>query len=146
MNVNILAPAAVLALWSLVVLIWMVSVRLPAFKTAGINLAEPRPGGRRGIDLEPLLPDPVNWKAHNYAHLHEQPTVFYAVVVLLAISNGASDLNIQLAWAYTVLRIAHSIVHVTTNFVPVRFLLFFLSTIALFALAINCVSATLVFV
>ncbi len=145
MNVDILAPAAILALWSLVVLVWMVCVRLPAFKKAGINLAEPTPGGRRGIDLEPLLPDAVNWKAHNYSHLHEQPTVFYAVVALLAISNGASELDIQLAWGYTALRIAHSIVHVTTNYVPIRFMLFFLSTIALFVLAIHCVSATLTF-
>ena len=142
MNLNILAPAAVLAFWSLIVLFWMVTVRLPSMKKAGINLAEPRPGGKRGVDLEPLLPDSVNWKAHNYAHLHEQPTVFYVVIVLLAISNGASKLDIQLAWAYTGLRIAHSVVHVTTNFVPVRFLLFLLSTLALLVLAFNCVLAT----
>ena len=139
MNLSILLPAAVLALWSLIVLLWMVLVRLPAMKKAGINLAEPRPGGRRGIDLEPLLPDSVNWKAHNYSHLHEQPTVFYAVLVLLSISSGATALDIQLAWAYTGLRIAHTIVHATTNFVPVRFLLFFLSTLALIILTVNCV-------
>ena len=143
MNLNILAPAAVLAFWSLIILFWMVMVRAPAMKKAGINLAKPLPGGRRGIDLEPLLPDSVNWKAHNYAHLHEQPTVFYVVLVLLAISNGASTLDIQLAWAYTGLRIAHSVVHVTTNFVPVRFLLFLLSTLALLILSFNCVLATI---
>ena len=86
MNLNVLAPAAVLALWSLIMLFWMVMVRAPAMKKAGINLAEPLPGGRRGIDLEPLLPDSVNWKAHNYEHLHEQPTVFYVVLVLLALN------------------------------------------------------------
>ena len=143
MNLNILAPAAVLALWSLTILFWMVMVRVPAMKKAGINLAEPLPGGRRGIDLEPLLPDSVNWKAHNYEHLHEQPTVFYVVLILLAISNDASTLDVQLAWAYTGLRIAHSVVHVTTNFVPVRFLLFMLSTLALLILSFNCVLATI---
>ena len=143
MNLNVLAPAAVLALWSLIMLFWMVMVRAPAMKKAGINLAEPLPGGRRGIDLEPLLPDSVNWKAHNYEHLHEQPTVFYVVLVLLAISNGASALDVQLAWAYTGLRIAHSMVHVTINFVPLRFLLFLLSTLALLILSFNCVLATI---
>tara|TARA_B100000902_G_scaffold246035_1_gene232902 strand:- start:32 stop:463 length:432 start_codon:yes stop_codon:yes gene_type:complete len=143
MNLNILAPAAVLAFWSLTILFWMVMVRVPAMKKAGINLAEPLPGGRRGIDLEPLLPDSVNWKAHNYEHLHEQPTVFYVVLILLAISNDASTLDVQLAWAYTGLRIAHSVVHVTTNFVPVRFLLFLLSTLALLTLSFNCVLATI---
>ena len=143
MNLNILAPAAVLAFWSLIILFWMVMVRVPAMKKAGINLAEPLPGGRRGIDLEPLLPDSVNWKAHNYEHLHEQPTVFYVVLILLAISNDASTLDVQLAWAYTGLRIAHSVVHVTTNFVPVRFLLFLLSTLALLTLSFNCVLATI---
>ena len=139
MDLSILAPAAVLALWSLIVLLWMVTARLPAMKRAGINLAEPRPGGRRGVDLEPLLPDSVNWKAHNYAHLHEQPTVFYVVLILLAISNGASSLDVQMAWTYTGMRIAHSLVHATTNFVPIRFLLFFLSTLALIMLTVRCV-------
>lgn len=143
MNVQILAPAAALAIWSLVMLTWALAVRVPAMAKAGINMAEPLPGGRRGQDLEGVLPDKVNWKAHNYAHLHEQPTVFYAVTAILAITGAVSPLGVQLAWAYVLLRIVHSIVQATVNYVPVRFLMYLLSTLALLVLAIQALQATI---
>ena len=90
MQAQILAPAAVLVVWSLIMLFWMAGVRLPALKKAGIDLGA-RPGGR-GQDLEGVLPDEINWKAHNYAHLMEQPTVFYPTVLILAVTGaGAVD-------------------------------------------------------
>lgn len=142
MSEQILAPAAVLAVWSIVMLAWTLITRVPALSRAGINLAEPLPGGRRGQDLEGVIDDRVNWKAHNYAHLHEQPTVFYAVTAILAITGAVTPLGVKLAWAYVLLRIAHSIVQATINFVPVRFLLFLLATLALVGLAVQALQAT----
>ena len=139
---EILAPAALLASWSLVMLIWMAATRMPAMSKSGLDLSKPQPGGRRGADLEGVLPDHVNWKAHNYTHLHEQPTVFYALCCILAITGIDSALAVQLAWGYLVLRIAHSIVQATTNYVPVRFLLFLLSSLALVGMAAIAVRAT----
>ncbi|MFN5779392.1 MAG: MAPEG family protein, partial [Novosphingobium sp.] len=75
MQAQVLAPAAVLVLWSLVMLFWTAGTRLGAMKQAGGGLGKAKPGGR-GQDLEGVLPDEVNWKAHNYAHLMEQPTLF----------------------------------------------------------------------
>ena len=98
MNIEVLAPAAALILWSLVVLFWMAAVRLPAIVRSGV-LKDAKPGGR-GQDLEGVLPDRVNWKAHNYTHLMEQPTLFYAAVVILALA-GASTADVVLAWVYT---------------------------------------------
>lgn len=143
MTSAILAPAALLAAWSLVILTWMAATRLPALGKAGLDLSKPMPGGRRGADLEGVLPDSVNWKAHNYTHLHEQPTVFYALCCILAISGAGTGLALQLAWAYLGLRVAHSLVQVTTNFVPVRFLLFLVSSLALAGMAYFAVAATL---
>ena len=143
MTEQILAPAAVLAIWSLIMLVWMVGTRLPAMSKANFDMKEPAPGGRRGADLDGVLPDSVNWKAHNYAHLHEQPTVFYAVVAILAITGAASTLGVQLAWAYVALRIVHSIVQSTTNFVPLRFSVFLVSSVILLVLAIQSLQATL---
>ena len=82
MQAQMLAPAAVLVVWSLVMLFWMAGTRFPAMKAAAGNLANARPGGR-GQDLEGVVPDRVNWKAHNYAHLMEQPTIFYPTVIIL---------------------------------------------------------------
>jgi hypothetical protein len=142
MDTQILAPAAVLVLWSLIMLVWMAGTRLPAAKKAGIDIGAGPPGGR-GQDLDPNLPPSVAWKSHNYAHLMEQPTIFYATVIILALTGAGAGLNVMLAWGYVGLRIVHSIWQVTVNRVPVRFVLFALSSLCLLALAINAVRATL---
>ena len=143
MNSPILAPAAVLVLWTLVMLMWMAVTRFAAVSKAGLDLAKAPPGGR-GQDLDKILPPHVNWKAHNYTHLMEQPTIFYAVVMILALVGQGGGLNTQLAWGYTGLRIVHSIWQATVNtIIPVRFGLFLASTICLIALAVNAVRATL---
>ncbi|QDH34496.1 MAPEG family protein [Porphyrobacter sp. YT40] len=140
MQAQILAPAAVLVVWSLIMLFWMAGVRLPALKKAGIDLGA-RPGGR-GQDLEGQLDPRANWPAHNYAHLMEQPTLFYAAVTILAIMGpGAADA--LAAWIYVGLRIIHSVWQASVNKVPVRFALFILSTFALLFLAVRAAIATL---
>ena len=136
----ILTPAAVLMLWTMVMLLWMGFTRLPAIAKMG-GLAKAKPGGR-GQDLEGVLPDQINWKSHNYAHLMEQPTLFYAAVVILAIM-GAGQLDVTLAWAYVVIRIVHSIWQATVNRLPVRFTLFLLSSLCLIVLAIRALGATM---
>ena len=141
MQAQILAPAAVLVLWSLVMLFWMAGTRLPAMSKGGGGLGKAKPGGR-GQDLEGVLPDRINWKAHNYAHLMEQPTIFYPTVVILAIM-GATEWDVLFAWVYVALRIVHSIWQATVNKVSIRFLFFLLSTLALLVLAIRAVIATL---
>ena len=140
MNAPILAPAAILILWSLIMLIWLAATRLPALSKAGLDLSG---AGGRGQDIDPQLPPSVAWKSHNYAHLMEQPTLFYAVVVLLTLVGQGDGLNAQLAWAYVGIRIAHSLWQALVNTVPIRFGLFILSTISLLALSINLVIATL---
>jgi hypothetical protein len=145
MNSPILAPAAALVVWTLVMLTWMAVTRFAAISKSGMDLTKAPPGGR-GQDLDNILPPNVNWKAHNYTHLMEQPTIFYATVLILALAGQGGGLNLQLAWAYTGLRIVHSIWQATVNTImPVRFGLFMISTLCLFALAINALRATLAF-
>ena len=81
MDKTILAPAAVLVLWTLIMLVWLAVTRLPAMSKAGIDL-KTAPAGGRGIDLEPVLPAKLNWISHNHTHLMEQPTLFYATVAI----------------------------------------------------------------
>jgi hypothetical protein len=142
MHSTILLPAAILVAWSLVMLMWTVITRMPALQKSGINLAKAPPGGR-GEALNGVLPDSVMWKSHNYSHLMEQPTLFYAAVAILALANAGDGLNTQLAWGYMILRVIHSIWQATVNKIPVRFTLFFLSTLCLVVLAINAIRATL---
>jgi hypothetical protein len=141
MKADLLAPATVLVLWTLVMLVWTASTRLPALKAAGIDMSKAI--GGRGQDLEGVLPPNINWKAHNYAHLVEQPTLFYAVIGILAIMGQVSSLAIALAWTYVALRIAHSVVQATVNKIAWRFPLFAASTLVLLILAILALLRTL---
>lgn len=132
MQSQILAPVVALVAWSLLVLLWVVVTRMPALKAAGIDLSKAR-GGRPG-GLDGVLPDATQWKAHNYIHLMEQPTLFYAVCLALALLGAGDGVNTALAWAYVAFRVVHSLVQGTSNIIRYRFMLFALSTLALIAL------------
>ena len=141
-QIPILAPAAVLVFWSLVVLAWMTATRFPAFTNAGLKMGEAEPGARY-VDVEPMMPNKVNWKSHNYTHLMEQPTIFYAAVLILALAGEGGGINASFAWAYVGIRIVHSIWQATINIIPVRVTLFTLSTLCLWVLAFNAARVTL---
>ncbi|MBT8060059.1 MAG: MAPEG family protein [Gammaproteobacteria bacterium] len=141
-HIPILAPAAVLVLWSLVMLLWVTATRFPAFTRAGITVGNAEPGSRY-VDVESMLPAKVNWKSHNYTHLMEQPTIFYAAVAVLALAGEGAGINATMAWAYVGLRVVHSVWQSTVNIISVRITLFTLSTLCLWVLAINAVRATL---
>ena len=139
MTAEILKPMAVLAAWTMVMWVWMYATRLPAMTAAKLNPDElVRQGGKT---LDQLLPAQTQWKAHNYNHLHEAPTVFYAVALALAFMGQGNGLNATLAWAYVGLRIVHSLVQATINKVMIRFMLFSLSSLVLIALVIHTVLA-----
>ncbi|MEO0421556.1 MAG: MAPEG family protein [Pseudomonadota bacterium] len=133
---EILQPLIVLAAWTMVMWLWMYATRIPAMKAARV---EPdRLAQDPEASLDRFLPPPVQWKAHNYNHLHEAPTVFYAVVIALTLlGQGGEGLNLLLAWAYVGLRVMHSLVQATVNRVLVRFGLFVLSSLVLIALIVR---------
>src|SRR3546814_14019035 len=58
------------------------------------------PPGGRGGDLEGVLPPVTNWKSHNYTHLLEQPTLFYAVILILHAVGGYPAYIVWIAWTY----------------------------------------------
>lgn len=141
MNTSILAPAAVLVVWSILMLFWLAGTRLPAMSKMGVDMS--KAVGGRGADIDPNVPPAVAWKSHNYAHLMEQPTIFYATVMILAITGAATPLLVSFAWGYTIIRILHSLWQATVNKVNIRFVLFFLATFCLMVLAINALLATI---
>jgi hypothetical protein len=141
MNSPILAPIVALVAWSLVMMVWMYAVRFPAMKRKGISL-KGRIGSRTGA-LEGVVEDQVNWKAHNYNHLMEQPTLFYAIALTLALIGAGGSWNAWLAWAYVGFRIAHSLVQATVNVVRWRFYLFLGGSICLAALTLHAAMALL---
>ena len=139
MQSGILKPVVVLIAWTLVMLVWMVARRLPAMKAAGVDLT--RLVGGRGADADGVLPTSAQWKAHNYNHLMEQPTLFYAVALVIAFTGTGDGVNMWIGWGYAVLRIAHSLWQATVNRVSVRFALFLLSSLCLAALTLHAAMA-----
>ena len=134
-GMDILQPVVALMIWTMVMWVWMYATRIPAMQKAKIDAAGLV--GTTGASLRATLPDKVNWKADNYNHLHEAPTVFYAVAIVLAILGQGDGMNAFLAWIYTGLRVAHSLVQATANRVVVRFVLFALSSVVLMALILH---------
>lgn len=124
----LLGPVVALVAWTLVMLTWLAIVRAPKMRGRAI------PTGARGGDMEP---GPHNWPAHNYTHLLEQPTLFYAIVLALVAMSDGAEINLILAWSYVGLRIVHSLWQSTVNVVKVRFLLFALSTLCLVGLTVH---------
>ena len=141
MQAQVLAPAATLVVWSILMLLWTSATRFPALAKLEKGAIKPRPG-IRGQDLEGVLPDNVSWKSHNYTHLMEQPTIFYPTVIIIAIM-GAGATDVLLAWAYVGLRIVHSLWQALVNTIPVRITLFLLLSLVLAALAARAVTMTL---
>jgi hypothetical protein len=125
----LLGPVVALVAWTLVMLVWLAVKRAPFVRDR-----DAIPRGARGQDIPA---GPHNWPAHNYAHLLEQPTLFYAIVLVLIAMGSQAPINVALAWAYVALRIAHSLIQSTVNIVKYRFLLFVLSSLCLVGLTLH---------
>ena len=132
----LLGPVVALVAWSIVVMIWMAVARFGEFRRLGISGAT-IPNGSRGADLEGKAEPRAQWKAHNYMHLMEQPTIFYAIVFALILMGFDAPINVWLAWAYVGLRIVHSIFQSTVNIVRYRLVLFALSSFCLLGLTVH---------
>jgi hypothetical protein len=132
----ILLPVVALIAWTIIVMFWMVIARFAEFKRLGVTL-DNIPPGSRGVDLEGRADPRAQWKSHNYSHLVEQPTLFYAIALTLALMEMGDGINYWLAWGYVGLRVVHSLVQGTINVVKWRLMLFVLATLCLIGLIVH---------
>ena len=132
----ILAPVVALVLWSFVMWAWLYATRIPAIVKGKIVFDPHRPSA----EFHAQLPATVRWKADNYNHLMEQPTLFYAIALTLAVAGADGALNTGLAWGYVGLRIVHSLVQALVNVILIRFALFMAASIILLAMTLRAAS------
>jgi hypothetical protein len=137
MSSPILQPVVALVLWSMVMWAWLYATRIPAILGAKLEM-DP---AMTTADLSARLPPQVRWKADNYNHLMEQPTLFYAVALTLALVGEGGGLNAYLAWGYVGVRVVHSLVQALANIIMVRFLIFMVGSLVLLALAVQAALA-----
>jgi hypothetical protein len=142
MNKAILLPMLVLAGWTMIVWVWMYATRLPAMGRAGIDGTKLVGSTGKGLrdDLVAAGELRASWVADNYNHLMEQPTIFYATALALAVMGEGGSLAVNLAWGYAGLRIVHSLVQILSNRVLLRFGVFALASLCLFGLAVLALS------
>ena len=136
---HLLAPVVALALWTAVVWAWMYATRIPAMSRAKIDAAKMVGGTGKGLD--DVLPQEVQWKAHNYNHLMEQPTLFYAAAVTVALADPGNGAALASAWGYVLLRVAHSLTQTLFNQFMTRFAFFVASSLALIGLIYQAAKA-----
>jgi hypothetical protein len=132
-DADFLTPVLALVAWTLVMWTWMYATRLPAMKAAGIDPQQAADAG----SLAQRLPAGTRWVADNYNHLHEQPTIFYALMFFAALTGGGDATAASLAWVYVGLRVVHSLVQATVNRVVVRFVVFAAGSLVLMAFTVR---------
>ena len=128
----LLQPVIVLGLWSVVMMVVTIASRVSYMSNLDIAPEE----AKHTSDISSNLPSNVRQIGDNYNHLHEQPTVFYAVAIAVALSGHGEGVQVLLAWAYVILRIIHSLIQSIYNNVMHRFIVFFISGILIGAMAI----------
>ncbi|KAK5138754.1 hypothetical protein LTR04_004232 [Oleoguttula sp. CCFEE 6159] len=118
----LLAPVVALNIWTFVMEGWMYATRIPAVSKYNVKVDS----NDTSAQFNAQIPPHVRWKADNYNHLLEQPTQFYAVMVVLALlgRGNAMALERKLAWGYVGLRVVHSLVQAIGNKIMVRFSVF----------------------
>jgi len=127
-----ITPVLALIAWTFVMWFWMYATRIPAIQRANVDMAELTRTGKK-LDLPPE----VARVADNYNHLHEQPTIFYALALATQVAGAADGVAVALAWTYVALRVVHSLVQATVNVIPVRFTVFALGSFVLLALLVR---------
>lgn len=130
---HFLTPVLALIIWTLVMLLVMYKRRIPAMNAISKRTQDFIDNPKLGEKL----PASARWAANNYNHLHESPTIFYALMFTIFLMDKVTPLALYCAWAFVIIRIIHSIVHITSNKVIVRFSLFLLSMIALIIMALS---------
>ena len=130
---SFLTPVLALIIWTLLIWALMYARRIPAMQAAKIDPETAKsPDGK----WKEELPLSVQASAHNYNHLLEQPTIFYALMFYVTLTAQMSMPIFYAAWAYVGLRVLHSFVQVSAGKVMLRFSIFSLSTLVLIAMVV----------
>ncbi len=118
-------PLFALASWTLCMVLNLAIQRLRAIRRGDADLLQFTYG-----ESGPL-PELLILIHRNYTNLLEMPVLFYAVGVLAFAGGVHSTWLVTLGWAYVVLRVLHSVVHISYNNVLHRFALFATSNVVL---------------
>ncbi len=124
-SISISRPMVALALWTLLVFALIPIRRIRAVRLGMLTSSDFKLGESDRVPEHVALPN------RNAMNLLQVPVLFYVACLLLAVSQAVDPWFVGLAWAYVILRVAHSVVHIFYNRVRVRFVPFALSNLVL---------------
>jgi hypothetical protein len=129
MNNQLLWPMVIQILLTLLVFIPLGKRKKAAVNTGKADLS------RTALDNR-AWPDDVVQVSNNIQNQFQLPVLFYALCLGFMVNNSVSLLVIGLAWVFSVTRIAHAYVHITSNYIPHRMGLFLIGFISLLAMTV----------
>ncbi len=129
---GMIGPVLALVSWTFVMWVWLYATRIPAMRRANVDVVEL---ARTGAPL--VLPAKVARVADNYNHLHEQPTLFYALALAAQMAGAVDAISVGLAWTFVALRVVHSLIQATVNIIMLRFMIFAVGSLVLLGLLIR---------
>jgi len=134
---HFLTPMLALIIWTLLVLVVMMAIRVPLM----MKITPDAQNFIRDPSLFEQLPKVAIWSGNNHNHLHEQPTLFYALMVYLYLTETTPEWMLSAAWAYVAVRIVHSFVQTFINHLLARFTVYSVATGILIAMCVGAVQA-----
>lgn len=132
MNQEILTPMIAMMLLTFAVWLYMFWLRISSMQSMKINAEKLK--HRKGKEI---LGDDINAPSENLQNLFELPVLFYAVCITLFVTQKVDPLYLNLAYAFVVFRVFHSLIHCSYNQVMHRFGVYMLSSVALFTMIIR---------
>ena len=127
----ILQPVIALGIWTGVIMIWMFITRISYANAQKLDIQDA--AHAKSVSW----PSEVARIGENYDHLFEQPTLFYATALAIAIMGHGDQTAVTCAWAFVVLRVVHSLIQSTVNVVSLRLAVFLLSWAVLLVLIVR---------
>jgi hypothetical protein len=120
-------------LLTLVVWVYMYSRRIPLINALKLTQRELAIPG----ELARVSPPAVSNPSDNLKNLFEIPVLFYALTLLLFVTNRVDASYVGAAWVFVAFRAAHSFVHCTFNHVILRFSLYLVATLAVWFMLVR---------
>jgi len=105
---NLVYPVMALVLLALVVMLLTGQRRVRAIRAGRVRF--------RDIALNrEAWPDDARKVAHNLENLFETPVLFYVLCGVATYVGATGVVMTALAWLYVILRVIHSVIHITVN-------------------------------
>lgn len=95
------------------------------------------------VQVQALIPPEHSSGSNNFKNLLEMPVIFYAVSLYLTVFGQVDELHVTCAWVFLALRVVHSLIQCTYNRVMHRFIIYLLSSCAVWVMVVRALLATL---